>query len=77
MKVKIKNTPQSGPIQVEDNNIKQISPNLFQILGKPHSEGGTDVQYLGQKVEMQSGEPISLNSQGDLVAFGKLKIHFY
>ena len=74
MKVKIKNLPKQGPIQVEDNNIKQISPNIFEILGKSHTEGGTDVSYMGNTVEMQRNEPVALNSQGDLVAFGKLKI---
>lgn len=74
MKVKIKSLPPSGPIQVEDNAITQISPSFYKIGGETHANGGTDVTYLGNQVEMQKNEPISLNSQGDLVAWGKLKV---
>lgn len=75
MKVTIKSLPKAlNGIQVEDNNIKPISPSFQQILGKPHSEGGEMVQYAGQQVEMQGGEATSINQDGSLVAFGKLRI---
>jgi len=75
-KVTIKSLPPqvNSGITVEDNAVKQISPSFQQIGGKPHSQGGTDVQYAGQTVEMQNSEPISLDQNNNLVAFGKLRI---
>lgn len=71
MKVRIRKA-QNG-IQVENNAIKAISPSFGEILGKPHSEGGTDVTYAGQTIEAQRNEPVAINQQGSLVFFGKLK----
>lgn len=75
MKVKIKGLPKgNNGLKVEDNNIKQLSPSMMQITGDSHSNGGEMVSYGGQTIEAQGGEPLSLNNQGDMVFFGKLKI---
>jgi len=60
-------------VQVEGNAIKPISPSFSMIGGNFHSEGGTDVAYNGQTVEMQKNEPITKTADGSVVAFGKMR----
>lgn len=77
MKVKIKKVPQqrtNNGLTVENNAVTPLSPQTFNLGGKPHSEGGTDINFNGVTIEAEKNEPVSLNNRGDLVVFGGLTI---
>lgn len=59
---------------VENNKIKPISPTFAKLGGQPHSKGGTNVMVpsTGEVVEAQRGEPVSTQTDGSIVAWGKM-----
>lgn len=59
---------------VQDNKIKPLSPTFAKLGGKPHSQGGTTVMVpaTGEVVEAQKGEPLSTQTDGSIVAWGKM-----
>lgn len=75
-KVKIKKVPimAQNDLQVEDNNLQPLSPFTGLITGDKHSTGGEQLQFGGQVVEAEGGEPLSIDNQGNLQIFGNLRI---
>lgn len=73
MKVKVKRVPSEG-LYIEDDKYKMLSPFTAEVMGEPHSEGGTDIAYYGKLVEAEKGEPISINNAGDATIFGAMNI---
>lgn len=75
MKVKIKKVPQTANgLQVEGNQVKPLSDQTLMLTGPSHTQGGVDISYMGNQVEAEGGEPVSINNQGNLVVFGAMKI---
>lgn len=60
-------------LQVEDNQVKQISPNTFEFQGPSHAEGGIQASYAGKNFEAEGGEPVFVDSQKALQIMGNLK----
>ncbi len=62
-------------ISVQDDKVQPISPTFARIGGNSHADGGTNVEVLntGERIEAQKNEPISKQTDGSLVAWGKMK----
>lgn len=60
---------------VEDNAIKPISDTFAKLGGQSHNNGGTmvSVRGTGNVVEAQRNEPVSTQTDGSVVAWGKMK----
>jgi hypothetical protein len=56
--------------QIGDNS---ISPTML-FNGPSHANGGINVAYGGQQVEVEGGEPYFKDSENNLQIFGKLKV---
>lgn len=59
-------------LSIENNNYSQLSPSMLQIEGNSHKEGGTDIDFMGNSIEAEKGEPITMDNSGNLTIFGKL-----
>lgn len=75
MKVKIKKVPQANNgLTVENNAVNPISPYTANLGGAYHKDGGVDISYMGNQVEAEKNEPLSINNNGDLVVWGNMRI---
>lgn len=73
-KIRIKRIPQAqNGFKVEGDQFKHLSPDTVLIGGNSHANNGTLINYNGNVVEAEAGEPAAVNNQGDLVIFGNLK----
>lgn len=67
-------------LQIEQNQFKMLSPQTGELGGYSHEEtrpdgsSGTDVNYGGQSVEGQRGEPFAIGNDGSLNLFGKMYV---
>lgn len=62
----------SGELRVEDNQFSYLSPETINLGGDYHSEGGTNLQYGGNIVEAERGEPVSIGEDGQAVVWGNM-----
>lgn len=60
-------------INIENDNYSQLSPSIFQVEGNSHANGGTDINFMGNTIEAEKGEPITMDNQGNLTIFGNMK----
>lgn len=75
MRIRIRKCPTAvNGLSVEDNQYTPISNNMVMLNGSPHSEGGTDIQYMGNQVEAEAGEPAAKMSDNSLVIFGNMSV---
>lgn len=61
------------------NGVKTLSDNQFsspiaEFVGPSHEEGGIDINYQGQNIEVEGGETIFMDNDGDLNVFGNMYI---
>ncbi len=61
-------------LKVEDGNFKQISPSFIEFTGKSHAQGGVDIQYGKQGVEVEKGETATQDENGDLTILGNMYV---
>ena len=59
-------------VHVEDSKFKMLSPHTAEIGGDYHSNGGTDIQANGQKVEAEKGETLHIQPDGSTIVGGNL-----
>jgi hypothetical protein len=70
----------AGGSKAEDGaSIEPISRNMFsgpihQFHGPAHSEGGIDIQYGGQPVEVEGGETSFVDHAGDMHVMGNMNV---
>lgn len=60
-------------LYIENDSYSHISPTMLELQGNYHEDGGTDIAYMGRKVEAEKGEPITLDKDGNLTIFGNMK----
>jgi len=61
-------------VHVEDSKFKMLSPHTAEIGGDYHSNGGTDIQANGQKVEAEKGETLHIQPDGSTIVGGNLYV---
>jgi hypothetical protein len=75
MKVRITHCPTADSgLQVEGNQATPISDSMVMLGGDSHEQGGTNIQYNGQQVEAEKGEPVSIGNKGEAIVWGNMNI---